>query len=153
MAENKSTQHSVEARLLAALAHGSVVVQGIGLIVGIVVYVNQREKSRFAAFQALQAAVFQLIGMIVIVGLWLVWGVFYGLSMIPLVNMGETDVLPPIFWISMGSMVIPFLAMIVIGAYGLWAAIRTWQGRDFRYPILGSWLERSGLWQQITEQE
>ncbi len=153
MVETTSEKQPVEARLLAALAHGSVVVQGIGLIVGIVVYVNQREKSCYAAFQALQAAVFQLIGMIVIVGLWLVWGVFYGLSIIPLVNMGETDVLPPIFWISMVSMVIPFLAMIIVAAYGLWGAIRTWQGHDFRYLILGSWLERSGLWQPTTEKE
>ena len=153
MAETTSEKQPVEARLLAALAHGSVIVQGIGVIVGIVVYVNQREKSRYAAYQALQAAVFQLIGMIIIVGVWLVWGVFYGLSMIPLVNMGETDTLPPIFWISMGSMVIPFIAMIIIGVYGLWGAIRTWQGRDFRYLIVGSWLERSGLWQPAIEKE
>ena len=40
--ENKSTEN----RLLAALAHGSVVAQGIGVLVGVVVYITQREKSR-----------------------------------------------------------------------------------------------------------
>jgi hypothetical protein len=53
---------------------------------------------------------------------------------------------PPIFWVGMGSMAIPFAFMIVIGLYGLWGALRVWQGRDFRYVGIGAWLERSGLW-------
>ena len=104
--ENKST----ESRLLAALAHGSVVAQGIGILVGVVVYITQREKSRYAAFQGLQAAVFQLLNLIIIMGMWLIWGVFYGLSMIPLIQQADAnpDAAPPaIFWISMISMVIP----------------------------------------------
>ena len=60
---------SVENRLLAALAHGSVFAQGIGILVGVLVYITQREKSRYAAFQALQAAVFQLISLIITIGL------------------------------------------------------------------------------------
>ena len=43
-------EKGVEARLLAALAHGSAVAQGIGILVGVLVYVTQRDKSRFAAF-------------------------------------------------------------------------------------------------------
>ncbi|MGB7117606.1 MAG: hypothetical protein WBD56_15810 [Anaerolineales bacterium] len=39
--ENKSTEN----RLLAALAHSSVVTQGLGILVGVVVYITQREKS------------------------------------------------------------------------------------------------------------
>ena len=37
---------SVENRLLAALAHGSIVAQGIGILVGVLVYITQRDKSR-----------------------------------------------------------------------------------------------------------
>ena len=33
-----------EARLLAALSHGSIFLQGAGIIVGVVVYLTQREK-------------------------------------------------------------------------------------------------------------
>jgi uncharacterized Tic20 family protein len=148
MSENRASL-SVEERLLAALSHGSILAQGVGLLVGVLVYVTQREKSRYAAFQALQAAVFQLINLIIVMGLWLVWGVFYGLSMIPLIRLSETAPdapPPPIFWWGLGSMVLPFAVMVVVGLVGLWGALRSWQGREFRYPLLGAWLERSGLW-------
>jgi len=145
---NRETVNT-ENRLLAALAHASVVAQGVGILVGVVVYVTQRDKSRFAAFQALQAAVYQLINFIIMMGMWLVWGVFYGLSMIPLIQLSEAnpDAAPPaIFWISLGSMVIPLLYMVAFAVYGLWAGLRTWQGKDFRYLLIGPWLEKSGLW-------
>jgi uncharacterized membrane protein len=143
--ENKNTEN----RLLAALAHGSVVAQGIGILVGVLVYITQRDKSRYAAFQALQAAVFQLINLIITIGLWVFWGACYGISMIPLIVQMDAnpDAAPPaIFWISMLGMVIPLFYMMVVGLYGLWGAVRTWQGKDFRYLLIGSWLEKSGLW-------
>jgi len=143
--KNKNTEN----RLLAALAHGSVVAQGIGILVGVLVYITQRDKSHYAAFQGLQAAVFQLINLVITVGLWLLWGACYGISMIPLFMQMDTnpDAAPPaIFWISMLGMVIPLFYMMLVGLYGLWGAVRTWQGKDFRYFLIGSWLERSGLW-------
>lgn len=135
---------STENRLLAALAHGSIVAQGLGLIVGIFIYINQREKSAYVAFQALQAAVYQFISLIIVVGSWIAWTVFYMLSFIPMIQNPEqfSDAPPPIFWIGMGSMVIPFAIMAVVGVYGLWGAIRVFQGKDFRYLLLGRWLEK-----------
>jgi uncharacterized Tic20 family protein len=140
--ENKNTEN----RLLAALAHGSVVAQGVGILVGVVVYITQRDKSRYAAFQGLQAAVYQLINLIIVIGLWLVWGVLYGLSIIQLIRLGDDAEPPAFFWIILISMVIPIIYMVLISLYGLWGALRTWQGRDFRYLLIGGWLERSGLW-------
>lgn len=139
---------TTENRLLAALTHGAVLTQGLGLLAGVIVYVNQREKSRWAAFQALQAAVYQLITLLVVIGLWIVWGVFYAISFIPIIQQPELyeDAPPPIFWIGLGSMVIPMLFMLIVGLYGLWGALQTWRGKDFRYALIGSWLERSGLW-------
>ena len=144
--ENKSTEN----RLLAALAHASVVAQGIGILVGVLVYITQRDKSRYVAFQALQAAVFQLLNLIITVAVWLLWGACYGLSMIPLIIQAEANPNAPppaIFWISMASMIIPLIYMVIVGLYGLWGGVRAWQGADFRYLFLGGWLERSGLWQ------
>jgi uncharacterized Tic20 family protein len=145
--ENKS----VENRLLAALAHGSVVAQGIGILVGVIVYITQREKSRYVAYQGLQAAVYQLVNLIIVIGMWVVWGIIYGLSMIPLIMQVETnpDAAPPaIFWISMLLMVVPFVYMVLVGLYGLWGALQTWQGKDFKYLLFGNWLEKSGLWKE-----
>jgi hypothetical protein len=44
-------------------------------------------------------------------------------------------------------MVIPLAYMILIGLVGLWGGVRTWQGKEFRYPLIGGWLEKSRLWQ------
>ncbi|MCB0026832.1 MAG: hypothetical protein KDE28_02930, partial [Anaerolineales bacterium] len=44
---------------------------------------------------------------------------------------------PPGFWALMFSMFIPFAIMGLFWLYGIWAAIRTWQGRDFNYPLIG----------------
>ena len=145
--ENKSTEN----RLLAALAHASVVAQGLGILVGVLVYVSQRDKSRLVAFQGLQAAVYQLVNLIIIIGLWLAWGVFYGLSILSLIRLESTNpgaAPPAIFWIAMISMVIPIIYTVLVSLYGLWGALRTWQGVDFRYLVIGSWLEKSGLWKE-----
>lgn len=149
---------STENRLLAALAHGSIVAQGIGILVGVFIYISQRDKSRYAAFQALQATVFQFINFIIMVGLWMAWGACYGLSMIPLIAQIESnpDAAPPaIFWLSLMGMVIPLIFMTLTSLYGLWGAVRTWQGKDFRYLFIGSWLENTGLWkvESTTESE
>jgi uncharacterized Tic20 family protein len=147
MSENREGL-TTENRLLAALAHGAIITQGLGLLAGVIVYVNQREKSRWAAFQALQAAVYQVITLLITIGLWIVWGVFYAISFIPLIQLpeGYEGAPPPIFVIALVSMVIPMLYMLVVGLYGLWGALQTWQGKDFRYAVIGGWLERSGLW-------
>ena len=152
----KQENISTENRLLAALVHGSVVTQGLGILVGVFVYITQREKSHYAAFQGLQAAVYQLVNLIIVIGMWVVWGIFYGLSILSLIKLEETnpDAAPPaIFWIAMISMVIPLIYMVLVGLYGLWGALRSWQGKDFRYLIIGNWLDKSGLWKEDSPAE
>lgn len=141
---------SSEDRLLAALAHGSIVIQGVGILVGIFLYLTRREKSRFVAFQGLQAAMFQFVNFAVIIFALIAITVLQLLSVVPLIMQAETnpDAAPPaIFWISLLLMILPLVHMLVVWVVGLWAALRTWQGADFRYPLLGSWLERSAFWQ------
>jgi uncharacterized Tic20 family protein len=128
-----------EERLMAALAHGSVVISGPGILVGVLIWLTQKEKSAYASRQGLQAAVYQLLGMIVIAGLWMLWGVFYAISMIPMLRHPELyeDAPPPIFWVGMGTMAVPLFVMLVWGLYGLWGALKCWRGDDFRYAVLG----------------
>jgi hypothetical protein len=45
-------------------------------------------------------------------------------------------------------MVVPFVYMVLVGLYGLWGALQTWQGKDFKYLLFGNWLEKSGLWKE-----
>lgn len=145
MSDNRENL-TTENRLLAALAHGTVVIQGLGLLVGVLVYITQRDKSRYAAHQALQAAVYQLVNLIIIGALWVIWGVFYAVSIMSMVNLPRNAGPSPMFMTSLEAALIPLVLMLGVDVYGLWAALCTWKGRDFRYPLLGGWLDRSGLW-------
>jgi uncharacterized Tic20 family protein len=132
----------IEERLLAALSHGAIAGSGAGILIGLLVYVTQREKARYAAFQGLQAAIYQIIALVLIIIVWVLWTILYSLSFIPLMGMPEDSALPAIFWISMASMAIPFVFMFLIGLYGLIAAWQTWKGRPFRYVLFGNWLAK-----------
>ena len=82
MSENPSS----EERFMAAISHASVIVFGPGILVGVFIWLTQKEKAAYASNQGLQAAVYQLIGMIVVMGMWVVWGIFYALTWIPFVT-------------------------------------------------------------------
>jgi hypothetical protein len=135
--------YSQEERLLAALAHAAIITGMIAPVAGILIYVTQKEKSAYAAGQGLQAAIYQLLGLLVMILAWSCWGVFYTISLIPLMaNANQyNDAPPPIFWIGLGSMVCPFIVMAIWGLYGLWGTIRTWMGVDFRYLVIGQMVE------------
>jgi uncharacterized Tic20 family protein len=134
-----NASYSVEERLMAALSHGAVAMSGPGILVGVLIWLTQREKSAYASRQGLQAAVYQLLGMIAIVGMWIAWGIFYAISMIPMIQEPTRyeDAPPPIFWAGLVSMAVPMVLMVLWGLYGLWGALQCWRGREFRYAILG----------------
>ena len=58
MAEEKRTQDD---QVMAALAHGTAILPFWGLIAAVVIWVTQKEKSRFVAFQALQAMAYHVL--------------------------------------------------------------------------------------------
>lgn len=124
---------------MAALAHAAILTGFMAPIAGILIYVTQKEKSAYAAGQALQAAIYQLAGMLLLILAWILSGVFYFISLIPVIVAADayTDAPPPIFWVGLGSMLCPFLLMGLWGLYGLYGALRAWSGADFRYAIVG----------------
>lgn len=128
-----------EERVLATLAHAAIITGGIAPVAAIVIYLTQKEKSAYVAGQALQAAIYQLLGLLLLIVAWSCWGFFYALTFIPVIRNADQyqDAPPPIFWVGLGSMIIPFLVMGVWGLYGLYGALRAWQGADFRYAVVG----------------
>jgi uncharacterized Tic20 family protein len=132
-------QYTQEERLLAAISHAAVITGAIGPVVGVLVYITQKEKSAYAARQGLQAAIYQLIGLLVIILAWSCWGLFYALTFIPLIADPEqySEAPPAIFWVGMASMICPFIIMGLWLVYGLYGAVRAWSGAEFRYAIIG----------------
>ena len=139
MTQTVNHEYSQEERLLGGLAHASIVTGAIGPAVTLLIYLTQKEKSTFVARQSLQATLYQLVGLVVIIISWSCWGLFYALTFIPIITNPDQyqDAPPPIFWVGLGSMVIPFIMMGLWGLYGLYGAVRAWAGVDFRYAFIG----------------
>ncbi len=136
-------------RTLAALAHGSVLLgpftSGLGgIVTALVIWAVQREKSTFVAYHALQALVYQVAVFLVTTLAWCCWGILWTmLIMLPLIaNPGMYDTSPPAgLWVGMALMVVPLVIWGLTILYGLWGAVRTLSGHDFKYAIAGDWVK------------
>ena len=139
-------------RTLAALAHGSILLgllsNGVGgIVAALVIWATQKDKSPYAAAQALQAMAYQGLTFIITMIAWCCWGVLYMLLiMVPLIsNPGAYEAAPPAgLWWGLALMIVPLGIWGLIILYGLFGAVRCFQGHEFRYAIIGKWLEGRG---------
>jgi uncharacterized Tic20 family protein len=136
-------------KALAAVAHASILLgimtSGIGgIIAALVIYLVQKEKSAYVAFQSLQALVYQGVAMILTMVAWCCWGALWMLMIFPPLFANPDAYYygpPPGLWVGMFFMIIPFAVWGFTILYGLWAAVRCLGGHDFRYAIVANWLD------------
>lgn len=119
---NAPQRPSAGEKLMACLAHLSILVPQAGILAPLVIWLANNESAPYAAYQAKQAFFFHLL---IIVMFWvlvagaLVFGIFtFGLGALPFI---------PILLCMHG----------VASIYGIVAAIKTLEGRDFRYFFIG----------------
>lgn len=137
-------------RVLAGLAHGSILLglftSGIGgIITALVIWAVEKDKSAYAAGQALQAAVYQGVVFIVTMIAWCCWGALWMVMfLVPLMAdpyAYEYQVGPPAgFWLGLMFMFVPMAVWGLTILYALWGAVRCFGGHDFKYAIVGNWL-------------
>ncbi|HSJ55202.1 MAG TPA: DUF4870 domain-containing protein [Anaerolineae bacterium] len=147
MSEQATTTQ--DERTLAALAHGSILLglftSGIGgIVTALVIWVVNRQKSAYVAHHALQAMVYQVAAFLLTMLAWCCWGLLWMLMiMVPVMaNPGVYDTTPPAgVWVGMAFMVIPLGIWALTILYALWGAVRCLGGRDFKYAIIGNWVE------------
>ncbi len=136
---------TTEERIWSVLAHLSAIAFGMGILLPVIGWSEQRRKSNYASFQCLQALGYQSLG-------YTVWLLTYLILVIVLVViltvslgfMGEANNASGtivgiwtsiFFFVIFGSLGLYFLLPVV-------AAIACALGRDFRYPIMGNRLAR-----------
>lgn len=123
-------------RTWAMLAHLSVVLNMVsgflGVIAALVIYLVHKERSRYVAYQAMQAFLLQLI-------FWAGGGLLIGLMW---AFVGALSA------ILIGILLIPFALILTfiflllpLGAlvYGIIGAVHCANGEDFRYWLIGEW--------------
>jgi hypothetical protein len=153
-------------RTMAALAHASVVLTFIlalgsgglggllGVLVPLLIWLTYKEKSAYVSFQALQATVFQAVSILLMV-------VVLAISIV-LIVVGWT-ISGALTAVLIGLCLMPFALLITVVlallvlilplaqlGYGLYAAYETYQGRDFRYWLVGETLEKEMAKRQGT---
>ncbi len=136
---------STEDRVWAVISHLSAIAFGMGILLPIIGWSEQRRKSNYTSFQCLQALGYQSLG-------YTVWFLIYLLVAVALViimliasaMVAEENVQFDQFMLGWMS----FLIVFMFGMLGLYlllpviAGISCALGRDFRYPILGDRLAR-----------
>jgi uncharacterized Tic20 family protein len=148
---SNETTLTQDEKTLAALAHGSILLgiftSGIGgIITALILWITQKDKSRYVAQQSLQALVYQAITFLVTMLAWCCWGMLWMfIIFVPLMSNPQAfeAAPPPGIFGGLFLMVVPFAVWGLTILYGLWGAISCLSGRDFKYAIIGNWLAES----------
>lgn len=136
-------------KVLAGLAHGSILLNMFtggfgGIIAALVIWLTQKDKSAYTSFQALQALIYQLATFLLTMVAFCCWGVLWMLMFLPPLFASPeayTDAPPAGLWVGMALMIVPFGLWALTILYGLWGAVRCLGGHDFKYIIIGKWLD------------
>lgn len=137
--ETKGTQPLLsksEENTLAMFAHLSILLNlatvFLGILPPVIIYFAYKDRSRYVAYQSLQAILFQLV-------------YFFGAAtlagIVAIVSTPLVLVCIGLF----GLLIALLLALIPIGAliYGIVAAVETYHGRDFQYWSVGQWVRKT----------
>ncbi len=139
------TSPTTEERIWAVFAHFSALALGMGLLLPIIGWSEQRRKSKYASFQCLQALGYQSLG-------YTVWLLAYLLVIVIALVMitiksslaqksGET--FEPLTQGTFESaLVLAILLLILYLILPIVAAISCALGNDFRYPLIGDRLAK-----------
>ncbi len=136
----QSVQITPDEYLLAALAHGSVLLSFLGPIGPVLIWISQRRKSKYVSFQALQAMGYQMLFFWVGIAVWLVVAFLWICLMIPAIaatanNPHASESIPFAFEGGFFVMVFGFWGLYIVG--GVAGAIFCLLKKDFLYPWLG----------------
>jgi uncharacterized Tic20 family protein len=130
-----------EERVWAVLSHLSALTLGMGIILPVIGWSDQRRKSNYSSFQCLQALGYQSLGYTIWILSTLLIAIVIMLVVLFTLGRLEDVTVELSSWIT-GSYVMVFLFIGLYVILPVIAAIACALGRNFRYPIMGSRLAR-----------
>lgn len=148
-AQPDTTGPTSDERLLAALAHF------FGLVVALIIWATQKEKSRFVRFQAMQAMAFDAVLFVVFflvfgcIMITMFGGALFGVAGAAAAAADETTAGGVLGLLFSLSFLLPFAAtclmfLLALGALAgrAVAAVNAYQGRNYHHPWLGDRVEK-----------
>jgi len=128
-------------KLMSMLSHLSIIIPNIGVIAPIVIWITQKDKSKFVRFNAIQAILFQLIFFILIMVSIFV-GIILMFISIPFLEADPGGAPGALFWVSMGIMNLYFPLWLFFSIYAIVGGIKSFKGKAFKYLIIGRLIEK-----------
>lgn len=126
---------------MSMLSHISVLIPNIGVIAPIVIWITQKDKSKFVRFNAIQAIFFQLIFFVLII-----LSIFIGMILIfisiPFLEANPGGSPGTLFWVSMGILNLYFPLWLFFSIYAVVAGVKSFKGKIFKYLIIGRIIEK-----------
>jgi len=125
-----------EENTLAMFAHLSILLNLVtgflGLVPALIIYFAYKDRSRYVAYQSLQAVVFQLV-------------YFFGAAILAGIVAVVSTPLVLVCIGLFGLVLALLLALVPVGAliYGIVGAVETYHGRDFQYWLVGQWVRKT----------
>jgi uncharacterized Tic20 family protein len=125
-----------EENTLAMFAHLSILLNLVtgflGLVPALIIYFAYKDRSRYVAYQSLQAVVFQLV-------------YFFGAAILAGIVAVVSTPLVLVCIGLFGLVLALILALVPVGAliYGIVGAVETYHGRDFQYWLVGQWVRKT----------
>jgi len=149
---------SEEEKGWSALAHASFLLTlGVGTITGglgallllfapLAIYYSFRDRSRFVAYQAMQAFALQVIATVGWLGVLIAGSIVFVLALVISGLAGIVLIGIPFLILFAVLFVVFLLVMIFVplgmATFSIIAAINTYLGKDYRYPLIAKWLDR-----------
>ena len=140
-----NTTPTTTERVWAAVSHLSSLAFGMGILLPIISWSDQRRKSNYASFQSLQALGYESLGFTIWVLSYLVIIILGSIMLLamPALSGGSSQNMDA----ALGPWIIVF-SSVIFGFFAIYfilpiiAAVACAFGRDFRYPIMGNRLAR-----------
>ena len=138
-----------EDRLVAALCHASAVYLFTGMLVPLIIWQSQKERSPLLRRQALQALIYQGIGTAAygLAMFFLMLAYFFVMIPLMMANSGhvnledfQTIILILFGLIMLGGLFLSFIIVPIYYVFAVLGVVRNLQGRDFHYPLIGKWV-------------
>ena len=143
-----SSSISQNERLLAAVSHVSILMPVAGSVLPFVIWISHKEKSKFIREQSLQALIYQLsltIFFVVSMGCLFLSLIARSTSIL-LETSNSTQFLNPLHDMSLVYTlfinIIILLGLFLFSVYGMIGAVKTFQGKPFRYIFIGKQINK-----------
>lgn len=130
-----------EDKAMSLLAHLSIFLPNMGILAPVIIWLIQKEKSKFLRFNCLQAIFFQLL-FIALTMFSVIAGTVVMFISLPGITANPDAEPGTLFFISMALMFLFIPFWIIFTVYAIIAGVKSFHGQKIRYAIIGRIIEK-----------